>query len=196
MQVNTIPVRVFMKVVPDTLGRRLSAALQNADIEVLPQSSGKASGDAVLVATPEAVRDTGKQEERAPTVIVVCGSEDGFFDGTLVSRVAGIVDRDDDYGDLCRAVRSVAAGHGWISPHLVPRYRESVTPAANPYGWETLTGAERRTAELVLRGKSNKQTATVLGVSEATIKSHLTRAYAKLSVQSRAELIALVSRLL
>jgi DNA-binding CsgD family transcriptional regulator len=51
-----------------------------------------------------------------------------------------------------------------------------------------LTPGERRVAELVAAGLSNKQVAAELYVSVATVEAHLSRAYAKLGVASRTQL--------
>ncbi len=51
-----------------------------------------------------------------------------------------------------------------------------------------LTSAELRVAELVARGRTNREVAAMLFLSERTVESHLTHAYAKLGVRSRTEL--------
>jgi DNA-binding CsgD family transcriptional regulator len=62
-------------------------------------------------------------------------------------------------------------------------------------GPEDLTPTERRVAELVARGLSNREVAAELFVSVRTVESTLTRTYAKLGVRSRTELAAGLSRL-
>ncbi len=51
-----------------------------------------------------------------------------------------------------------------------------------------LTPTERRVAELVAKGKTNKEVAAQLFVTPRTVEGHLTRIYAKLGVRSRAQL--------
>jgi DNA-binding CsgD family transcriptional regulator len=51
-----------------------------------------------------------------------------------------------------------------------------------------LTPSERRVAELVAAGQSNKQVATALFISPKTVEGHLANVFAKLGVRSRAEL--------
>jgi len=51
-----------------------------------------------------------------------------------------------------------------------------------------LTPAERRIAELVAQGRSNKEAAAALFLSVHTVESALTRVYRKLGVRSRTEL--------
>jgi ATP/maltotriose-dependent transcriptional regulator MalT len=58
---------------------------------------------------------------------------------------------------------------------------------------EGLTSAERRVAELVLAGMSNREIADTLYMSLRTVETHLTKVYRKLGVRSRAQLIATIS---
>jgi DNA-binding CsgD family transcriptional regulator len=53
---------------------------------------------------------------------------------------------------------------------------------------EGLTAAERRVAELVAEGRTNREVAAALFLGERTVASHLTHIYAKLGVRSRTEL--------
>lgn len=57
-----------------------------------------------------------------------------------------------------------------------------------------LTPREREVFELVIRGKTNKQVAVVLGATERTIKAHRHRVMEKMQVQSLAELVSLAER--
>jgi RNA polymerase sigma factor (sigma-70 family) len=58
----------------------------------------------------------------------------------------------------------------------------------------TLTPREREVFELVVRGKTNKQVANVLGTTERTIKAHRHRVMEKMQVPSLAELVSLAER--
>ena len=53
---------------------------------------------------------------------------------------------------------------------------------------EGLSPAERRVAALVAEGRTNREVAAALFLTERTVASHLTRVYAKLGVRSRTEL--------
>ncbi|HVM53585.1 MAG TPA: LuxR C-terminal-related transcriptional regulator [Acidimicrobiales bacterium] len=59
-----------------------------------------------------------------------------------------------------------------------------------PFGWDSLTAAERRVVDLVARGKTNREAAEALGIKASTVHSHLLHVYAKLGIGSRAELAA------
>ena len=56
-----------------------------------------------------------------------------------------------------------------------------------------LTSAELRVAELVAQGSTNREVAATLFLSERTVESHLTHAYAKLGVRSRTDSLARLS---
>jgi DNA-binding CsgD family transcriptional regulator len=58
----------------------------------------------------------------------------------------------------------------------------------------TLSETERRVAELVIQGRSNREVADALFVSVKTVEANLTRVYAKLGVSSRRELALAMSR--
>ncbi|UCM91646.1 helix-turn-helix transcriptional regulator [Streptomyces marincola] len=60
-------------------------------------------------------------------------------------------------------------------------------------GWDSLTKAERRVAELVAGGLTNRQVASQLFVSPHTVGFHLRQVYRKLGLRSRVDLIRLRS---
>ncbi len=69
-----------------------------------------------------------------------------------------------------------------------PRTRRPAT------GWEALTDAEQRVAQLVAGGLANREVAERLFLSRYTVETHLKHVFAKLAVSSRAELAALAPR--
>jgi DNA-binding CsgD family transcriptional regulator len=60
-----------------------------------------------------------------------------------------------------------------------------------PTGWDSLTPAERDVVDLAVSGLTTPQIAGRLFVSPNTVKTHLSQAYAKLGISSRAQLAAL-----
>ena len=52
-----------------------------------------------------------------------------------------------------------------------------------------LTARERAVVDIVLKGCSNREIAARLGISEQTVKNHLTSAFVKLQVRSRMQLL-------
>ena len=83
--------------------------------------------------------------------------------------------------ELRRAVRGAAQGHATFAPavagRLLDRMREPVGPALTPREIEVL--------DLVRHGYSNRVIGRRLHITEATVKTHLLRAFAKLGVDDR-----------
>jgi len=62
------------------------------------------------------------------------------------------------------------------------------------FGWDALTPAELDVARLAAEGLTNKQIAEKLFVSPRTVQNHLSKAFGKLGVKTRAELAAEAAR--
>jgi DNA-binding NarL/FixJ family response regulator len=91
--------------------------------------------------------------------------------------------------DLVAAVRVVAAGDALIAPgitkRLIQQFARSAPAATTPAGLDELTPRELEVLALVARGLTNAEIADDLVLSEATVKTHVKRILAKLSVRDR-----------
>ena len=95
------------------------------------------------------------------------------------------------------AVRSLAAGHAWLSPpvarQLLDRVKSTRRPAIRPHlGIELLSERERSVLQLIAAGMSNAEIAAELVISEATVKTHVSRLLGKLGVRDRVQAALLV----
>ncbi len=91
--------------------------------------------------------------------------------------------------EILAGIRSVAAGQSALSPAVAVRLVERMRrpePAA-----VFLTPRELEVLRLVAAGHGNKQVAAVLGIGEATVKTHLLRVYDKLGVDGRTRAVTL-----
>jgi DNA-binding NarL/FixJ family response regulator len=97
-------------------------------------------------------------------------------------------------GNQRRAAREKLEQAGGIFRRLGARLweerasRDLASVSGRPPGDTELTASERRVAELVARGGTNREVAAQLVVSERTVATHLTHIYAKLGLRSRTEL--------
>jgi two-component system NarL family response regulator len=89
--------------------------------------------------------------------------------------------------ELIACVRAVRAGQSWVSPAIATKLAERATGV-------NLTTREMAVLRLLAAGKSNHEIADALGISEGTVKIHLTHLFAKLGVASRTEAIATAVR--
>ena len=103
--------------------------------------------------------------------------------------------------EILAAVRNVAAGGGAVSPgsarQLFHHGRHDPSALARrsaQAAMVTLTAREREVVRAVARGLSNAQIAAELFASEATVKTHLAHAQAKLGCSGRVEVAVLVER--
>ena len=96
---------------------------------------------------------------------------------------------------LAKSIRKVNAGEVWADNPILSEALESLVkrpPSADGKGGKAnggLSGRELEVVRCVSMGLRNKEVAEKLGVSEATIKNHLTSVYSKLGVSDRLELI-------
>jgi two-component system NarL family response regulator len=82
--------------------------------------------------------------------------------------------------ELIAAIRAVHAGKSHIPPAIAQRLAERM-------GTEELTPREFDVLEQIVRGKSNKDIATELEISEATVKTHINNLLSKLGVTDRTQ---------
>jgi DNA-binding NarL/FixJ family response regulator len=101
--------------------------------------------------------------------------------------------------ELTRAVRDLAAGKRIVSPSVAPVIFDLVSRGeASPGGGgarpesgrDSLTEREREVMGFISRGRSNRDIAEQLVISEKTVKNHIRAIYDKLGVASRAEAMA------
>lgn len=97
--------------------------------------------------------------------------------------------------DLAHAVGVVARGEAMLAPALTRRLLErfASTPATIPAdtGVAALAERERQVLTGVARGRSNKEIAAALFLSEATVKTYVSRLLAKLQLRDRVQLAVL-----
>jgi DNA-binding NarL/FixJ family response regulator len=104
----------------------------------------------------------------------------------IEAGATGYLLKDAPRDDLFNAVRAAAEGRTVLSPAIASRLVSRVREPRS----ESLSTRELEVLRLVARGTSNREIATELFISEATVKTHLTHIYAKLNVKDRAAAVA------
>jgi DNA-binding NarL/FixJ family response regulator len=94
--------------------------------------------------------------------------------------------------DLLECVNIVGAGGQWIGPAAARLALSAVaaSPISAPKAAASVTPREAEIVRAAARGRSNKEIARELRISEGTVKMHLHRIYEKLNVRNRTELSA------
>lgn len=134
------------------------------------------------------------------TPVVVLSALDDLDTVNRAMRLgaSGYVPKSGDGKTLLDALRRVLAGEIYLPPHLLDKLSVTLSGGlrrgrshADRYG---LTEGQRRVLELLREGKSNRDIGDLLGLTEGTVKVHLSKIFRKLGVVSRAEAIALLQR--
>jgi DNA-binding NarL/FixJ family response regulator len=132
----------------------------------------------------------------APRIIMLTTFDaDEYVYGALRAGASGFLLKDVKAATLVDAIRTVAAGDALLAPSVTRRLIEEfaarpATPPAPP-GLDELTPREHEVLELVARGLSNAEIAAQLVVSEATVKTHVTRVLSKLGLRDRVQVAVL-----
>jgi NarL family two-component system response regulator LiaR len=90
--------------------------------------------------------------------------------------------------ELLNAIRQVYGGESWLHPAIARKVlNELVQPPERAPTSEPLTEREVEVLRLVAQGESNQQIAVALGISEATVRKHVSSILSKLHLASRTQ---------
>ena len=116
---------------------------------------------------------TGDSCDRDMILDVLSAGSHGFIPKSCSAR------------DLEHALQATAEGHVFVSP-LPLEQKASEPPRPNGMTSDArLTARQKQVLDLVAEGKSNKQIALALGISEGTVKVHVNAAFRALGVHNR-----------
>lgn len=141
----------------------------------------------LLMPRLDGVEATRRIHERRPGVAVVAlttVSEGESVVAAINAGATGYLLKETRGDALVAAVRAAAEGRVELSPEAARRLAEAIRPRTVV---EPLTRREREVLGLIAEGLANKQIALRLGISEKTVKAHVTRLLDKLGVTSRTQ---------
>ena len=113
-------------------------------------------------------------------LVLTSATEPSAAAAAVRAGAAGVVYKDIDPAALIRAIRSVHDGNVLLAP-------EAVGSLIRGSRADTLTAREREVLAGIADGKSNREIARLLRVSEKTVKAHVSAVLAKLGVQDRTQ---------
>jgi DNA-binding NarL/FixJ family response regulator len=155
------------------------AAATDPDVVLLDLRMPEMDG----VSTIRALRDQGA---RARVLVLTTYDTDSDVLPAVRAGATGYLLKDTPRAELFRAVVAAHRGESVLSPAVAGRLMGSLrSPAKEP-----LSQRELEVLALIAKGCSNRETAGRLFISEATVKTHLLHAYAKLGVRDRAAAVA------
>jgi len=120
---------------------------------------------------------------RSQVLVLTSFSDTERIVDVLDAGAVGYLLKDTDPEELLEAVRSVSRGDSPLHPRVARQLLTSRTRGRSAGG--DLTAREREVLELVRQGLANKQIARRLGISERTVKAHLTSVFSSIGVMDR-----------
>jgi len=135
-------------------------------------------------------------------VVLTTYADDESIIGALRAGALGYLTKDATRAEIGRAVVAAAAGQAVLDPTVQQRLLSAATRspgpggqapdralAQPPEGVDDLTPREVDVLRLIASGQSNREIARTLFVSEATVKTHVNRIFAKTGSRDRAQAI-------
>lgn len=150
------------------------------DVVIMDLMMPKTDGIAATAALKEALPDT------KIVILTSFGSSDGIT-RALNGGASGALLKNAAENELVPAIRAVCAGKTFVSKEI----REQI--AADP-PVTNLTKRQLEILESIVRGLSNADIARQLGISEITVKNHLTSIFARIGASSRTEAATIALR--
>nr|BFF27154.1 response regulator transcription factor [Glycomyces mayteni] len=178
---------------------------RGGDIEVVGEAAdGREAVDRALALEPDvvlmdlrmpgtdgvaAIRELGARGAAARVLVLTTYDTDSDVLPAIEAGAAGYLLKDASPEELRRAIRAAHEGGTVLAPSvasvLMARVRRPGPAAAGP-----LSERELEVLALIAKGRSNREAAQALFISEATVKTHLVHVYAKLEVNDRAAAVA------
>lgn len=129
----------------------------------------------------EAIRKIRTRMPQAHILVLTTYSTDADILPALEAGATGYLLKDAPADDLFHAVRAAARGEKVLAPSITARLMQRLTAQSE----KSLSGREIEVLELAAHGNSNKDIASKLHITEATVKSHFIHIFVKLGVMDR-----------
>ncbi len=144
---------------------------------VMPHTDGIAAIQRIFAAQPEA----------RILVLTSFDADDKVFPA-IRAGARGYTLKDSGPAELVRAIRRIHDGESSLHPAIARKVlQELAQPPQAPATSESLTEREMDVLRLVAHGESNQQIGAVLGISEATVRKHVSNILSKLHLASRTQ---------
>jgi DNA-binding NarL/FixJ family response regulator len=123
----------------------------------------------------------------ARTLVLTSVADQASVTVAMRAGAAGFLYKDVDPDALVRAVRSVHDGNTVLAPEAAGSLVRSGARSGAVAGLDALTAREREVLAQLAEGRSNREIARLLHMSEKTVKTHVSSVLAKLGVADRTQ---------
>jgi DNA-binding NarL/FixJ family response regulator len=147
-----------------------------------------------IAATTEIVESAEREGRKAPRIVVLTTFDlDESAARAIRGGASGFVLKDAEPEFLLAAIRTVHAGSAVIAAgatrELFQYFSSGEAVKPRPSEFENLTAREREIFVLAARGLSNAEIASTEFLSEATVKTHISRILSKLALRDRVQMV-------
>ena len=141
----------------------------------------------------EATREIMQQLPETKVIMLTSFAEDDLLFEAIIAGAAGYILKQIDSKELIRALETVARGEALLDPTVTKKVFERVRHAARESEdlmFASLSDQELRVLALVAKGKTNRDIAENLFLSEKTARNYVSSILAKLNLSTRSEAAA------
>ena len=136
----------------------------------------------------EALQEIRKKKLKTKVIILTVHNEIEYLLRAVDIGIDGYVLKDSDAHELIRAVTSVYEGDKFIQPSLIPLLNSKlIARDLDAERLEQLSKREIEVLKLVAVGMFNKEIGVELGISERTVKNHLSSIFKKIDSSDRTQ---------
>lgn len=131
-----------------------------------------------------------KETTSAKIIMLTVSEKNNDLLGAINAGADGYLLKNAKPAQLCKAIRDIAAGKGVLAPEVTPHIFNRVKTITGSTSVPTVSPREKEVLELLAKGASTNEIASVLTISENTVKTHIARILKKLDASNRTEAVA------
>jgi NarL family two-component system response regulator LiaR len=136
----------------------------------------------------EAIRRITADLPQARILVLTSYAADAKVFPAIKAGALGYLLKDSGPEELVQAIRQVHRGESWLHPTIARKLLQELSrPSGRPPTPDPLTEREVEVLGLVAQGRSNREIASLLMISEATVRTHVSNILSKLHLASRTQ---------
>lgn len=156
-------------------------AEQNWDVVILDLSLGGRNG-------LDALKELKQLRPRLPVLILTMHSEEQYARRAFRAGASGFITKDSPRTELVKAINRVAEGGRYVSPELADQLVVDLQRGTAGLPHEDLSDREFEVLRLIASGKTVREIAEILSLSDKTVSTYRARLLEKMGMKSNAEI--------
>jgi DNA-binding NarL/FixJ family response regulator len=143
----------------------------------------------------EACREIRNERPETSVIMLTSYADDEAIYGSIMAGASGYLLKQTRGQNLADAIERVARGESLLDPAVTNKVLDRMRSLARGEGDDlaVLTTQEKKILELIAEGKTNKEIADVIFLSDKTVKNYVSSILSKLSLHRRSEAAAFMA---